>query len=167
MMVMVFVMVRNRARSVRHCWPMSVHHSTSARRLGRAVFAAGVVAAMSTGCGNDEPAGDAERFCGEVQANAEALTQPNLEFSDDVEPFLDLYREIGALAPLAIEPEWDQLTAAYETAATVVPGDPTSEQVALETIFSTEKSAAKVDRWLQDNCAVDIGPVFTIVAHDD
>ena len=44
-------------------------------------------------------------------------------FEDDIEPLLELYRDIAELAPLAIEPEWDQLVTAYETAATVVPGD--------------------------------------------
>ena len=123
-------------------------------------------AALLGGCSSDNGPGDAERFCGEVQVNAERLTQPDLQFSDDIEPFLDLYREIGELAPLAIEPEWNQLIDAYETASTVVVGDPESEQAALTSIFSTEKSAAAVDRWLESNCAVDIGPVFTIVAQD-
>lgn len=115
---------------------------------------------------SDDGAGSAERFCGEIQLNASRLTAPNLQFDDDIEPFLDLYRSIGDLAPLAIETEWNQLTTAYETASTVVPGDPESEQVALEAIFATEKSAAAVDQWLVRNCAVEIGPVFTIVAQE-
>ncbi len=133
----------------------------------RVALAATLIAIVMTACGSNDTAGDAERFCGEVQANAAQLTQPNLQFSDDIEPLLDLYRDIGELAPLAIEPEWDQLISAYETASTVVPGDPESEQVALASIFSTEESAAEVDRWLETNCAVDIGPVFTIVAQND
>jgi hypothetical protein len=121
---------------------------------------------LAAGCTGNDDSGDAQRFCGEVQVNAEQLTQPDLRFSNDIEPFLDLYREIGELAPLAIETEWSQLIDAYETASTVVVGDPESEQVALASIFSTEKSAAAVDRWLESNCAVDIGPVFTIVGQD-
>ncbi|NND75962.1 MAG: hypothetical protein HKN44_13240 [Ilumatobacter sp.] len=116
-------------------------------------------------CGSDD-AGSAERFCGEVQVHAAELTQPDLTYTDDIEPYLDLYRDIGRLAPLAIEKEWDQLVDAYETASTVVPGDPESEQRALAAIFSTEQSAAAIDSWLERNCAVDIGPVFTIVAQD-
>jgi hypothetical protein len=126
------------------------------------VATTGLLSACSGG-----DAGDADQFCGEIEANAAQLTQPNLQFSDDIEPLLDLYRDIGALAPLAIEPEWNRLTSAYETASTVVPGDPESEQVALASIFSTEESAAAVDLWLKTNCAVDIGPVFTIVAQND
>jgi hypothetical protein len=135
----------------------------SAQRAG-AAFALGAVAVglALTGCGNDG-GGDAERFCGEVAANKDALTNPTLTYADDIEPLLDLYRTIGDLAPLAIEGDWNQLVTAYETASTVVPGDTESEQAALAVIYSSEKSAAAIDRWLVANCAVDIGPVFTIV----
>ena len=124
------------------------------------------LAVTLVGCSASDDAGSAERFCGEIQLQAELLTQPNLQFEDDIEPFLDLYREIGEFAPLSIEPEWDQLINAYETASTVVPGNPESKQIALSAIYSTEKSAAAIDQWLEKTCAVDIGPVFTIVAQE-
>lgn len=124
------------------------------------------IAIALVGCDGGDGGGSAERFCGEIQLHSEQLTQPNLQFEDDIEPLLDLYREIGELAPLSIEPEWDQLIGAYETASTVVPGNPDSQQMALSAIYSTEKSAAAVDKWLEKTCAVDIGPVFTIVAQE-
>ena len=123
-----------------------------------------VVVAVAAGCADDS-GGDAERFCGEVAANKDALTNPVLTYAADIEPLLDLYREIGDLAPLAVEDDWNQLVAAYETASTVVPGEQASEQEALAAIYSSEESAAAVDEWLLANCAVDIGPVFTIVPH--
>ena len=95
-----------------------------------------------------------------------ALVDPQLAYEDDIEPLLDLYRDIAAVAPLAVEEDWNQLVSAYETASTVVPGDADSEQQALAAIYSSEQSAAAVDRWLRANCAVDIGPVFTIVPQD-
>jgi hypothetical protein len=122
------------------------------------------VVASAAACSN-ESGGNAERFCGEVAANKDALTNPQLTYSDDIEPLLELYRSIGNLAPLAVEDDWNQLVAAYETASSVVPGDQASEQEALAAIYSSEESAAAVDQWLRDNCAVDIGPVFTIVPH--
>jgi hypothetical protein len=124
------------------------------------------IAIALVGCDGGDGGGSAERFCGKIQLHSEQLTQPNLQFEDDIEPLLDLYREIGELAPLSIEPEWDQLIGAYETASTVVPGNPDSQQMALSAIYSTEKSAAAVDKWLEKTCAVDIGPVFTIVAQE-
>jgi hypothetical protein len=126
------------------------------------VLAVGALAAAVVGCGGgDSPS--AERFCGEIEANKDELTSPELEHLEDIEPVLDLYRSIAALAPIGISEEWDQLVSTYETASTVVPGDVESEQAALAAIYSSEKSAAAIGRWLMANCAVDIGPVFTIV----
>ncbi len=126
-----------------------------------AVALVAIVAALSACGGDDSPS--AERFCGEIAANKEALTNPNLVYTDDIDPLLDLYRSIGALAPLSVEDDWDQIVSAYETASTVVIGDQESEQEALTAIYSSEKPAAAVETWLIENCAVDIGPVFTIV----
>jgi hypothetical protein len=126
-----------------------------------AVGIAAVSVVMLAACGDSGRS--AERFCTEVSENRAALVDPELAFEDDIEPLLDLYRDIGDTAPLAVEEDWDDLVAAYETASTVVPGDSDSEQVALAAIYSAEASAAGVDRWLRENCAVDIGPVFTIV----
>lgn len=118
----------------------------------------GLVAA----CSNDEPGGDASRFCGEIEANQAGLTAPELTTSADIEPLLELYRSIGELAPLAIEPEWNQLILNYETASTVVPGDDESMQIAVATALQSEEAAASVKQWLVDNCALDIGPVATL-----
>ena len=122
------------------------------------------VAAALTSCGNDEPGGNAERFCGEIEVHQAALFSPELTSGADIAPLLDLYREIGEFAPLAIETDWDQLVLNYETASTVVPGDDASIQVAAAQAYQSEKSAAAVKQWLVDNCALDIGPVATIVA---
>jgi hypothetical protein len=128
----------------------------------RLALAAAVAGVGLAACSEEAPS--AERFCGEVAANTEALTNPQLADPDDIEPFLDLYRDIGALAPLSVEDDWNQIVSAYETASTVVVGDQESEQEALTAIYSSEQSAAAVEAWLLANCAVDIGPVFTIVA---
>jgi hypothetical protein len=113
-------------------------------------------------CSTDKEGGDAERFCGEIAANQAQLTSPDLATSADIEPLLDLYRTIGDLAPLAIEPEWDQLILNYETASTVVPGDDQSMQTAVAMALQSEQAGARVKQWLVDNCALDIGPVATL-----
>ncbi len=121
-----------------------------------------VLGASLLGCSDDAPGGDAGRFCGEIAANQSQLISPQLDTSADIEMFLDLYREIGDLAPLAIEPEWDQLILNYETASTVVPGDPASTQSAVAMALQSEQAGARVQRWLIENCALDIGPVATL-----
>ena len=113
-------------------------------------------------CSNDAPGGDAARFCGEIEVNQTQLIDPELTTSADTELLLELHREIGELAPIAIEQEWDQLTLNYETASTVVPGDEASMQTAIATALESEQAAARVKQWLVDNCALDIGPVATL-----
>jgi hypothetical protein len=130
-------------------------------RFAVLTVAAVVTLATLSACGDEAPS--AERFCGEVDANKEALTNPQIIYADDIEPLLDLYRDIGALAPLGVQEDWNQVVSAYETASTVVIGDQESEQAALTAAYSSEKSAAAIEAWLLANCAVDIGPVFTIV----
>ena len=117
------------------------------------------------GCGDDAAAGDVERFCGEVTEHRDELVAPRLGTSADIAPLLDLYRTIGAVAPLEIEPAWQQLVTSYETASTVVPGDAESEQVAIAVALRSEASAAEVATWVREHCEVELGPVATLVPH--
>jgi hypothetical protein len=130
----------------------------SHRHLG-AVFA---IFTITTLVACQDGGGNAERFCGEIEANQAMLTNPGLSTSDQVGPLLDLYREIGAFAPIAIATEWQQLVLNYETASTVAPDDDASMQRAVATALQSEQAAAQVKGWLVDNCALDIGPVATI-----
>ena len=47
---------------------------------------------------------------------------------DEIDDYVDLYRRIGEVAPLAIEPDWAALVLNFETAGTVEPDDPDSVQ---------------------------------------
>ena len=137
----------------------------SSRPLFAAFAAPLFAAALLAACGDDD-AGNAERFCGEIDENKALLTAPVLTYSDDVEPLLELYREIADLAPLAIEQEWRQLVTTYETASTVVLGDEESEQTALAAAYQSEAAAVAVADWLRTNCAVDLGPLATVLPQD-
>lgn len=131
----------------------------------RSVVTSALVAAAASAlasCGDDS-AGDAQRFCGEIEQHSAELFTPEIDGVEDIDPLIELYREIGEFAPLAIEPEWDQLVLNYETASSVVPDDDKSVQAATAQAYQSEKSAAAVKQWLVDNCALDIGPVATIV----
>ena len=129
----------------------------------RSLLAAVAATALLIGCSSGEQSGDAERFCGEVKAHTRAIVRPRLRNAADIDTLLALYRDLGDLAPLAIEADWDALVLNYETASTVVPGDPESMQRVAARAYATERSAVAVHDWLVANCAVDIGPVATIV----
>ena len=117
--------------------------------------------AVLVGCGDDGP-GDAEAFCSEVQENSAALLSAP-ETVDDIDDYLDLYRHIGEVAPLAIEPHWEALILDFETANSVIPDDPASLQAAIRRAYATERSAVAVRSWLLANCNVDLGPIATVV----
>jgi len=121
------------------------------------------LALFASSCGDDGP-GDTARFCQEVEDNAAALTS-NPETLEDVDDFLDLYRKIGGVAPLAIESHWQALIRNYETASTVEPLDPESRQAALAQAYASEESAVAVRDFLLTHCNVDLGPITTVVPH--
>lgn len=155
-------MARRAAESSVRAATLSAVNRTLLAACAAVTIAGGLVAVA--GCSDDD-SGNAERFCGQIAARKAELTTPDLQHSEDIEPLLDLYRSIGDLAPLAIEEEWGDLVSAYETASTMVIGDAESEQSAVAAIYSAEASAAAVDSWLKANCAVDIGPIVTLVPH--
>ena len=101
---------------------------TTSRHFAASAFSA-VILAACVSCAGDS-ATNAERFCGEIEANSDELFAPEIASIDQIDPLLDMYREIGRFAPLSIEADWDQLVLNYETASTVVPGDEESVQAA-------------------------------------
>ena len=118
------------------------------------------VAAIGCG-GDDDPSSDAERFCGEAIENRNNLVAPPLASEADLEAALDFYRLMGELAPIAIAAEWNDVVVSLETASTLVPGDPESEQLVAKMAYATEPSAFAVKTWLLENCKLDI-PITTI-----
>ena len=83
----------------------------------------------------------------------------------EVTATLDFYRLMGELAPIAIAEEWNDIVLSLETASTLVPGDPASEQLVAKTAYATEPSAFAVKTWLADNCGLDI-PITTIAPQE-
>ena len=131
--------------------------------VARQLLCAVALAIAVAGCGGDdgEAESNAERFCGEAIANRNSLIAPPLTTEAEVAATLDFYRLMGQLAPVAIAAEWNDVVVSLETASTLVPGDPDSEQIVAKTAYATEPSAFAVKKWLQDNCALDI-PITTI-----
>jgi hypothetical protein len=135
------------------------------RRLA-AIVALVALAGSLASCGGDEAiASDAERFCGEAAAQRDMIVAPPMSTQLEVDATLEFYRLMGDLAPLAIATEWNDLVVAMETASTLVPGDPASEQRVAVTAYATEQSAYAVKVWLQRNCGVDI-PITTIAPQE-
>ena len=92
---------------------------------------------------DDDGAGDTEQFCDDVADNVEAL-RADPATDDDVEDLIDLWRDIGDDAPLAIEEEWDAHADNLELAWT---SDDQQEVVA--SAFAAERSAVAIAGWLE------------------
>lgn len=131
---------------------MLVRRSLSVFALGASILA----------CGNGEVRSDAEQFCGEASARRDMILTPPLSTEQEVAATLDFYRLMGQLAPLAIAKQWNDLVINLETANTLIPGDPASEQRVAIQAYATERSAFEVATWLKKNCGLDLGPITTI-----
>jgi hypothetical protein len=120
----------------------------------RSLLAAAVAALLLAGCSDDAPERSTEAYCGAVQTNAAALASPALATAADVEATLALYRSIAEVAPLAVQPEWEQLLGVVETAATVVPGDQLSAQTVADAARSAEPAARRIADYTRTTCGV-------------
>ena len=116
-------------------------------------------------CGDDGVHSDAERFCGEASTRRDMIVAPPMATEAEVEATLDFYRLMGELAPVAIAEQWNDIVHAMETASTVAPGDPDSQQQVALQAYATERSAYEVAVWLKRNCGVDI-PITTIAPQE-
>lgn len=128
-----------------------------------AVVAPAAIAAC--GGSGDAVESDASRFCGEASEQRDMILAPPMATESELQASLEFYRLMGQLAPVAIAEEWGQLVHAMETASTVVPGDPESEQLVAMTAYATEPSAFRVQQWLLDNCGLDL-PITTIAPQE-
>ena len=123
------------------------------------------VAAACGGGDEDGVEGDAERFCGEATERRDMILAPPMATEAELQASLEFYRLMGRLAPIAIAEEWTTLVGAMETASTVVPGNPQSEQLVAMTAYASEPAAYRVKQWLLDNCGLDL-PLTTIAPQE-
>lgn len=135
------------------------------RHVLAALVAPIALAASGCGGGDGDVQPDAERFCGEAIAHTSAIVAPPVSDEAGLAATLDFYRLMGQLAPLSIAEEWNQLVVALETANSLVPGDPESEQLVAATAYASEAAAYRVHVWLDRNCGLTL-PITTIAPHD-
>lgn len=117
-------------------------------------------------CDRGGRSGDTASFCADVSDNIDYLRFADFQNLDQVQTVIDLYTEIGASAPLAIEADWSALVLSLQTALDTDLDDPAAVEEMYARFYATERSAVTVVDWLRANCGVDFGPVATIVSHD-
>jgi hypothetical protein len=132
---------------------------------GSAAILLAFVLTTLAACGDDGVQSDAERFCGEASTRRDMIVAPPMATEAEVEATLDFYRLMGELAPVAISEQWNDIVHAMETASTIAPADPESQQQVALQAYATERSAYEVAVWLKRNCGVDI-PITTIAPQE-
>lgn len=116
-----------------------------------------LVAVLALAACSDEPERTVAAYCDEVRANIDALTAPNVATSADIAPLIDRYRVIAAVAPATVEPEWQELVSALETASTVVAGDTESLEIATRAALAGQPAYSRIQQYTQTECQVAIG----------
>ena len=117
------------------------------------------------GCGSSGSKRTDANYCAAVSRHLTELNAPSIATPDDVANAVALYSSMAKVAPLAVEKEWDVLSLAYQTAATVVPDDQGSVQKAVDTIRASQPSANAAADYTKRLCNVQIGtPTVPVTA---
>ena len=125
-----------------------------------------VISAVALAACADDQERSEGRYCTEVGNHLAALNTPPLTNSAEVDDMLEAWRAVADAAPLAVQPEWDRLMAAMETASTVDPSDAEAMQRVADTARSNEPSANRIIDYTFTLCGVRIGegtPITTTV----
>ena len=125
----------------------------------RVVLRVGALVATSVfaaACSDAEPRSETA-YCGQIAANLEDLNSPIIATMSDIGRVLRAWRAVSATAPIAVEPEWNTLVDAMETAITVNPNEPESLQKVSDTARASEPAAKRVVTYTQEHCGLTIG----------
>lgn len=124
-----------------------------------ALVAAGVGLAgvgLAGGCSGD-PQRTVGAYCDEVRANLDSMMNPVIAVGTDIESTIDRYRSIAEVAPAGVEPEWQTVIRAFETAATVIAGDEGSLEIANQAALAGQPAYSRLQVYTQQECGVAIG----------
>lgn len=105
-------------------------------------------------CGDERPSG--ATYCARVSANITALASPMILTEADVDAQISLYRDLAAVAPLAVSPEWDTMVTTLVTANTVDSTDPESLQRAADAARLANPAAQRIVDYTLDLCDINI-----------
>lgn len=112
-------------------------------------------------CASDTPAATGGRYCETVGAHLAELNTPAIVDSTGITATADLYRSITSIAPLAVQKEWQTMTANVETAATVNAGDPASVQRVADAARASQHAATAIADYTSKVCGLTIGTPTT------
>jgi len=119
--------------------------------------------AALTACSSDPPA-TAGDYCQLVSANLAQLNAPSIVDAAGIQSTAELYRSISAIAPLAVQKEWESMTATVDAAAAVDPNDPASVQKVADMARSSQQAASAISDYTTKVCGLTIVTPTTTIA---
>lgn len=126
------------------------------RRVGAwwSVLALAAAAGTLGACDDGGGGGSTASFCGRVEEQREQLfgrlTDPVTP--EVVQDHIDLVTDVGDVAPLEIEADWDAWTAALDAQL-----NGTDAEDVKAMAYAAQESAGRINTWLQSNCGFDVG----------
>jgi hypothetical protein len=106
---------------------------------------------------SDEPERTLEAYCAAVQDDLAVIMNPVIATGPDVDATIERYRSIAEVAPAGVEPEWQRVIEVFETAATVIPGDQASLELANRAALAGGPAYGRLQQFTQQQCGIDIG----------
>ncbi len=125
-------------------------------RVARCLAAVSATVSLVGACGNADERSESA-YCGQVADHLTELNSPTISSPIDIGLVLAAWRSVASSAPVAIEPEWNTMVDAMETAVTVDPEDPESLQKVADTARASEPAAKRVVSYTQERCGLTIG----------
>jgi hypothetical protein len=127
------------------------------------VAAVAIGALITTGCGG-KPQRSVKAFCDRLRVDQNLLTT-RLTDPSEVQPVVDKFRVLDALAPEQIRDQWHDITVLVEKVATA-DLSPESQTALTRLALATDNSVKLVTTYARDTCQVDLaaGPATTQVA---
>ncbi|MCX6522545.1 MAG: hypothetical protein NTZ21_17950 [Actinobacteria bacterium] len=114
------------------------------------------IGSIAAGC-SDTPERTVAAYCAAVGADLQVLMNPAIATGADIDATIDRYRSIAEVAPAQVEPEWQRVIEVLETAATVIPGDQASLELANQAALAGAPAYVEVQQYTQQQCALDVG----------
>jgi hypothetical protein len=110
-------------------------------------------------CGGDDADGAA--FCGRLEQQ-QGLLSGAIGTPAEVSAAVEAFRELGRLAPAAIEEPWDRLTSLVEEAATLDLAQPEALDRLRDLSYESQGAADDVSDWARATCGLELRPATTL-----
>lgn len=113
------------------------------------------------GCSSDTPPATDAQYCTTVSTNLDRLNAPSIVDAAGIETTSKLYRTIAAVAPLAVQKEWETMTSNLAAAAAVDPKDQASVQKLADMARSSQHAATAIADYTTKVCGVTLATPTT------